>query len=371
MELELVKSIDKYYALKNEYSLSIEKEKNKLKGIKGLSWKEKRREFIKIKPKCVNCKRPVGTIFSIKLVDETNRHILAICGDKVAPCPLNIDIDLGYTKDVRIELKNDNKLLDKYKQMIIKDKNDLIFGYINSETAVEKFDNLKEDISTTTSTYEMINDIFLSVTDNPEKIEQLNKDITKLNIFIDEYKKMDKKYNETANNQYLKDIVYSYINNLIPLTQNINGQNKIKDNLLKKIMNEKYEYSAIEVDEFNDNDDIKMLVQKQFSVENFEINFGESNVNIVSMKIGMDPISSSSQISSSISSSSPISSSISSSNSSSLQSRSKMITSVKEESKDDIFGTSSSSGTIPLLSKTKINNLTNIKFDSDSGSESD
>ena len=217
----------------------------------------------------------------------------------------------------------------------------------------------------------MINDIFLSVTDNPEKIEQLNKDITKLNIFIDEYKKMDKKYNETANNQYLKDIVYSYINNLIPLTQNINGQNKIKDNLLKKIMNEKYEYSAIEVDEFNDNDDIKMLVQKQFSVENFEINFGESNVNIVSMKIGMDPISSSSQISSSISSSSPISSSISSSNSSSLQSRSKMIPSVKEESKDDIFGTSSSSGTIPLLSKTKINNLTNIKFDSDSGSESD
>ena len=348
MELELVKSIDKYYALKNEYSLSIEKEKNKLKGIKGLSWKEKRREFIKLKPKCVNCKRPVGTIFSIKLVNETDRHILAICGDKVAPCPLNIDIDLGYTKDVRVELKNDKQLLDEYKQMVIKDKNDLIFGYINSETAVEKFDKLKEDISITTSTHELINDIFLSVTDNPEKIEQLNKDITKLNIFIDEYKKMDKKYNETSNIQYLKDIVNSYINNLIPFTQKINGQNKIKENLLKKIMNEKYAYSAIEVDDFNDNDDIKILVQKQYSVEKFEINYGESKVNIVSMKIGMDPISSS-------------------------QSRSNSIpSSEEEESKDELFGTSSS-GTIPLLSKTKINNLTNtnINFDSDSGSESD
>jgi hypothetical protein len=29
-------------------------------------WKEKRNEYKQLKPKCINCKRPVGTIFSIK-----------------------------------------------------------------------------------------------------------------------------------------------------------------------------------------------------------------------------------------------------------------------------------------------------------------
>ena len=40
MDLEIEKAIDKYYSLKNEYDTNNEMEKNKIKSIKGLSWKE-------------------------------------------------------------------------------------------------------------------------------------------------------------------------------------------------------------------------------------------------------------------------------------------------------------------------------------------
>ena len=60
-------AIKKYYKLKNDYDESIQEQKKKILSMTGLSLKEKRIEFRKLKNKCVNCKRPVGSIFNTKL----------------------------------------------------------------------------------------------------------------------------------------------------------------------------------------------------------------------------------------------------------------------------------------------------------------
>ena len=56
--------INDYYKLKRDYESAIDKDIKKLD--KGMSIKEKRKEFQKLKPKCIDCNRPVGTIFSNK-----------------------------------------------------------------------------------------------------------------------------------------------------------------------------------------------------------------------------------------------------------------------------------------------------------------
>jgi hypothetical protein len=301
MEPEIINAINKYYSLKNEYTVNINKEKNKIINLVGLSWKEKRREFKKIKPKCVNCKRAVGTLFSTKIIDF-NRHILAICGDKIDPCLLNININLGDTTNINTDLMTEKQDINKFKKDIIIDKNDLIFGYITSKEAIEKYDEKKDDIESINSIYENLLEILKSITDNPIKIENTENKIKNLNKYIDEFKIMNKSFENTKNSQFLQDIVDIYTDKLIS-SKNKDNNKLPNKGLLREIMNEKYAYSAVEINEIDENN-IYTLVQKQYSTEDFEINLGNSkSFSIVSMKYGLKSDSESS-ISSSNSSSS-------------------------------------------------------------------
>jgi hypothetical protein len=85
--IQIIDSFNEYYKLKNNYELEIKKEKRKIIKNSELSWKEKRSEFKKYKPKCINCKRPVGTIFSgIYNTSDEFRELKAICGSFSEPC---------------------------------------------------------------------------------------------------------------------------------------------------------------------------------------------------------------------------------------------------------------------------------------------
>ena len=66
-EIDVNEALNEYFRLKNKLYNDIMVNKNKIMGNSTLSNKEKRSEFLKLKPKCVNCKRPSvkGTIFSI------------------------------------------------------------------------------------------------------------------------------------------------------------------------------------------------------------------------------------------------------------------------------------------------------------------
>ena len=59
-------AINEFYKLKNKYEIELFKKKKTILNNVTLSSKEKKIEFKKLKPKCINCKRPGGTLFSVK-----------------------------------------------------------------------------------------------------------------------------------------------------------------------------------------------------------------------------------------------------------------------------------------------------------------
>ena len=123
-----IEGLNTYYKLKSKYEANFNKEKNKIANIAGLSWTEKQIEFQKLKKKCVNCNRPVGSTFSTRL-DRHEKHLIALCGDRANPCPLNIDINTGITFDLNDMLNEDELAFSTFKKDIIIDKTIYIWIY--------------------------------------------------------------------------------------------------------------------------------------------------------------------------------------------------------------------------------------------------
>ena len=265
-----IEGINTYYKLKSKYEANFNKEKNKIANIEGLSWTEKQVEFKKLKKKCVNCNRPVGSTFSTRL-DRHEKHLIALCGDRANPCPLNIDINTGITFDLNDMLNEDEISLSKFKKEIIIDKNDLLFGYITSGVAVAKFDEIKENVASTTNLYEYALQNYNNIVNNSEKKEALGKQQIELYENVNTFKSIIKEYKQTENTQLVNDAVDLYVHTMIP---------KMKD-----IMKKKYSYSGVE---YNEDDDTFHLIQKFVSNGDLELDVGDNGETVVSLKMGVD-----------------------------------------------------------------------------------
>jgi len=267
---EFTDALNTYYKLKDTYENSYKKDKNKIIKMKGLSWREKRIEYTKLKPKCINCKRPFGTFFSTTS-GNFERTLIAKCGDKKNPCPLNIVINLGYIINLSTELSNDEQKIAQIKKNIIIDKNKLLFGYISSKDAVEKFDDIKESFSGISINYEYSLNSYTDIIDNKEKKEELQKDEAEVQLIIGNMKKMISEYERGGDVQFVNDAVEIYVKEMVPL--------------LDIIMKKKYAYSGVD---YNEDTNIYKLIQVPFSIDNLEWDLADKTQGIVSFKMGMD-----------------------------------------------------------------------------------
>ncbi len=136
-------ALNNYYQFKTLYETSYNKEKRDIINNKKLSWNEKRANFQKLKQKCINCKRPVGTIFSRKYSDDDYsgfKTLSAVCGDRVKPCKLNITLKIDNVESLEKNIKDLDDNIKETKNIIIKKKNELHFGYNNAEKAINTFE---------------------------------------------------------------------------------------------------------------------------------------------------------------------------------------------------------------------------------------
>jgi len=219
-------ALKEYFKLKQKYEEKISLNKKKILNNSTLSKREKRFEFLKLKPKCINCQRPGGTIFKINHFSETDkeeahRQYSASCGIVVEPCNLNIKIQLGVIELLPELLDKTQQKIKEFKNYVIDDKNKLLFGYLTTENVLERFDFLKETISHYTSLYEIYFEHYNNLVDNNKKNEQLNEAITKSYIQIEQINNCIQSMKETNNVQYAKDAVNIYENILIPLLHEI------------------------------------------------------------------------------------------------------------------------------------------------------
>jgi hypothetical protein len=274
--LTFSEAINKYYDLKNQYDTNKKEDIHDLiKDNEDKSWREKRILFKSMNHKCVNCKRYVNTDFNIIIKSEVDRHLTAKCGDKIEPCPLKIDINLGYIVTYEEGIISNQEQTSHLKQQIIIEKNNLMFGYISQANAIKQFDVLKDDLTSSINIYEDTNKILSTIVNNLEKKEQIITIDYNTYIDINSIKMLLKQYTFSKNTQFIDDAVKLYINDLLPK--------------LNEYSHLTYAYKAVEY-----NANTYTLIKKKVGISDIEYNLGDIipkdiNDNVISFVTGLAP----------------------------------------------------------------------------------
>ena len=122
---------------------------------------------------------------------------------------------MNLGKIIRLEdfLEMDEKDISQLKLEIIKDKNDLIFGYITTEEALEKFEQSKEKLNEYVSSYELTLEKYMLITNNKEKIQELKKLELEIQSNISYIKDALKK---ESTKQSVHDVILFQIEEMMP-----------------------------------------------------------------------------------------------------------------------------------------------------------
>jgi len=264
--LDVKEAINEYFKLKNKYETQLAIQKTKIINKNYLSKKEKKIEYNKIKPKCILCKRPGGTLFNTYYfpdsdTTESYRELKAVCGIIADPCNLNIRIHLAKREMLPEVLENIQKEIKEATSEIIQNKNKLLFGYAKTEDVLTTFENVKEYIESLTTIYQEYLERHNEIVDNRETIRELKEAITNSYILIQQIKQCIVRMNETGNLHFATEAVEIYNNSLTPL--------------LKKIQRLKYNETFVWVNEYTNDFN---LIQNKYSIDNLLFMSGEDSV---------------------------------------------------------------------------------------------
>ena len=137
--IDVIHAVNEFYKLKNEYEKTLFNEKINIINNTSLSKEDKLKKYKLFKPKCINCKKEVGTIFT-----NNNKKLVAKCGafkssfqNNFTPCNLNIEIEKGNIEILSniINEFSDEKELDK--DDIIKTKLNYFFNFESEENTIK------------------------------------------------------------------------------------------------------------------------------------------------------------------------------------------------------------------------------------------
>ena len=244
-------AINEFYQLKQKYDKTLKILKDKIIKNPALDSKQKREKYLLLKPKCVKCKKPVGTMFSV-----TKDDLRAVCGatqkpgSGFKPCSLNIKIEKGQSKNLADFVPHLYDEKTKLMDDIIKIKLDLLFNNITESEAVSKFEKVRSIYAVASESYDKYLTMLINVTQLLDKKEEI--DVTDLQIY--EIKKQMKELLETTNST--KEAVELYINKLLEIL-------KINQDL-------KYVYSDVET-----RDSVHYLQQLPYTLENLNVFVGK------------------------------------------------------------------------------------------------
>ena len=269
-------ALNEYYKLKAKYQeIYHEKYIKPILRSNNKSKREKRLEYQKLpKAECINCKRNVGSIFSIKTdPEEYSRTFIASCGDLNDPCPLDINFDYTFRNELNKELLDADKDINEIKNKIIIDKNNMMFGYVEQSKAIENFNTATSDLKSITEGAGFIMDINIQLNDNPVKKDLIKTNEDKLGIeFLLPFKDMIKTFDEGGNVEVLNKAMKFYVEEMVPL--------------ITTIRNLKYEVCYVDfvekkdLEDSEEKGDLNFLIQKKNSLYNLEYTlYGNDELN--------------------------------------------------------------------------------------------
>ena len=157
-----------FYKLKGKYEHDLKKIKNKILNRDDLTIDEKRDLFQAQKPKCINCKKPGGTIFKV----ESERY-LAMCNAE-EKCKLDIKIKRGKVSQLNDYVDELKKQHENLVTEIMKIKYNLLFKYTNEEETVKSFEKKKVRIDTITTAFDLYKTKLVEISNLLSRKEAIN-----------------------------------------------------------------------------------------------------------------------------------------------------------------------------------------------------
>ena len=249
--MPISEALNRYFELKQKYEHSCHLRKKKI-FENSRNKKAAKTQILQQKFPCINCSRKVGTIFQ-----KQNDKYRAICGDNINPCKFNIEIFVGKSDTLKLdmldEIKND---VIESTNNISKGKLDNLFSYTDDNVALSEYKNNNEIFIAENQLYNECLDFHNNLYNNIEKdikIENKNAEIYRL---VEQNRMLLKEYQKTGNREFLQQAIQLQVNKIIPETKNLR--------------NLKYEIMEL----LFINDKIKLVQNKVKLEDKFEV-FGE------------------------------------------------------------------------------------------------
>lgn len=235
MSDEYYEQMSDFYKLEKKYSKNLAKIKKKISESTELSRKQKREKIQALRPKCVNCKKPVGTIFEIK-----RDYLRAICGannpniakEGYKPCNLDINIkkpELVNLEDIILKIRKEKEAL---MEKIALDKIKLLYTSSDKNLeleTVEQIEQMKLKHREKSSLLENYIKQHLSLMENKKMTKELF-----LKVFS-----ITKEIIALIEDKRTKDAVELYIDSYIPAIKN-ETSNKYQEQYIEEVENNYY-----------------------------------------------------------------------------------------------------------------------------------
>jgi hypothetical protein len=275
---EVKEALNEFYRLKSKYeTIFYDKYVKPIVTAKSKSKREKRVNYSKLpKPECVNCKRNVGSIFTIKSdANDFKRLFTAKCGDLADPCPFDITLEIADKQRMDKEAIIFNKELNDLKTEIVKGKNEMMFGYIEQNKAVAVFNINTEELKNKTEMAGYIINTNITINDNPKTTQLLKQLETEFgeNLLLP-FKGMIKEFNEgIGDRSKMLEAITFYKDEMMPK--------------LSEIQRLKYKTDFVDfrsVAETKEETDLYFLVQRKNSLESLEFNFFSEDKIVANVK---------------------------------------------------------------------------------------
>lgn len=184
-----------------------------------VSKKERVLRMHNFKPKCIHCKRNVGTIFEMK--DSSYR---AYCGSSTDPCKLNIDIIGTPHNNIYDFLNEYTEDLQDLKNFIIKHKMDSIFNYVHDSEISRRFEKDNEDLEFITTELRKLHLRYEELFDNKEKEEAINKLKSELFVYREEFQSHLESFKTDNNKEHLQAAMKLYKEQIMGIQKKIHTQ---------------------------------------------------------------------------------------------------------------------------------------------------
>jgi hypothetical protein len=208
-------ALNDFFRLKQEYETKLHTMKrNAFKSA--LTKRLGKQAVLAVKPTCIYCKRPVGTIFTGRI---DNKYSI-LCGDKENPCKLNIQIFNGSNTYFEELLYTFREHLEEIKERIIRQKLDTVFSYVSEEKSVELFEKELGTYNTDSAIYKELVDVYTDYYHNEQNREAILKKNQAVFTLNERVKALLEEYVKTDNRELLSEAVRVQVREIYPEIRN-------------------------------------------------------------------------------------------------------------------------------------------------------